>query len=47
MIRPRLHWIDQVEDDLRRLRDRAKIEGAENREVWRAFVEADLMWSVK
>jgi hypothetical protein len=38
--RPRQRWLDRVKDDLKTLRNGANIEDAEDREGWRALVEA-------
>jgi len=37
---PRKHWMDRVRDDLKRFKNEAITEDVEDREVWRAVVEA-------
>jgi len=39
--RPRQRWLDRVRDTLKILCNGASIENVEDREVWRALVEAD------
>jgi len=38
--RPRQRWLDRVKDNLKTLRNEGSIEDAEDREGWRALVEA-------